>query len=99
MTTFEEQHEYDIPWTKEYSEDVDKIIKLLEKEYPLFFRQAEKGNCKCSIIMVIIHAINYARQIGLDKQKVKEAIENNIRDYLPKGKAIDKDKLLKELGL
>ena len=104
MTTFEE--EYDITWTKEYGKDVDKIIALLEKEYSLYFRQQNLFNTKFNTIMIIIHAINYARHIGLDKSKVKNAIEKCEKNYRDdedgktKGSGyIDKNKLLKELGI
>ena len=66
------KNEYDFVWTQEYQNFVDEVLITLEKEYPLVFRKISKQGSLFECKALIIHAINYSRQLKLKPNEIKK---------------------------
>jgi len=55
--------EYDFIYTEEYGKGVDDILNILIEEYPLNIKKINKANVGFEVTGLIIHAINYSRQL------------------------------------
>ena len=55
--------EYDFKYTKKYGRDIDEIIQILREEFPINIKEIENKGLGFAVTSLIIHAVNYARQI------------------------------------
>jgi hypothetical protein len=61
--------EYDFVYTEKYGKEIDEIILVLTKEYPEVFRDIRCKGLIFPVTALIIHAINYSRQMSPGKKK------------------------------
>ena len=66
------KNEYDFVWTQEYQDQVDDIIETLVFEHPFLIQEIESKHLEFEVKALIIHAINYSRQLkNVKKQRRK----------------------------
>ena len=69
------KEEYGFVWTQEYQDYVDEIIEKIRLEYPLIIKEIDNKSLGFLVHGLLIHTINYSRQIKLKGDKWMSFVE------------------------